>query len=257
MPATITPKALLIDIVKCVGCRACVGACLEEHGLRGDPDKVTGLGATALTALYARGDRFVRDLCRHCLEPSCASVCPSGALRKTAAGPVVYDAAQCLGCRYCVQACPFNVPKYEWDRPAPAVTKCDFCVARQSKGKPTACAEACPAEATVFGARDELIAEARRRIAAEPDTYHGHVWGETEVGGTSVLFLSPVPFSELGFPASASDVPPRLTHAALAKIPHVVSVGGAFLFGLWWITKRRDEVARAEAAALKENRHDA
>jgi formate dehydrogenase iron-sulfur subunit len=243
------PKALLIDIVKCAGCRACIGACMEEHGLRGDPDEVTGLSPTALTALHTRGDRFVRDLCRHCLEPSCASVCPVGALRKTAAGPVVYDPTECLGCRYCVQACPFNVPRYEWDRPSPAVTKCDFCVDRQARGKPTACAEACPAEATVFGPRDEMLAEARRRSAAAPQQYHDHVWGETEVGGTSVLFLSPVPLSELGFAAGAGEAPPRLTRAALTKIPHVVSVGGALLYGIWWITNRREEVARADAAA--------
>ena len=264
MLATNTPKALLIDVVRCIGCRACIGACMEEHGFQGDPDKVTRLSSKSLTALRTSGERFVRDLCRHCLEPSCASVCPVGALQKTAAGPVVYDATRCLGCRYCVQACPFNVPRYEWDRAVPAVTKCDFCVRRQAKGQPTACAEVCPAEATVFGTREELLAEAHRRIAAEPDKYYHHVWGETEVGGTSVLFLSPVPFEQLGFPTDLHEVLPELTRAALARIPHIVSVGGALLFGLWWITSRREEVARYEGARRaskattpEEEHHDA
>lgn len=241
------PMALLVDITRCIGCKACLGACMEEHGLSGDPEAVTGLSAQALTALAERGDLYVRELCRHCLEPSCASVCPVGALVKTPAGPVVYEADRCLGCRYCLQACPFNAPKYQWHEPVPAVVKCDFCAARQAKGRPTACAESCPAEANVYGPRDELLAEAHRRIAESPEQYVDHVYGESEVGGTSVLFLSPVAFEELGFPVGVRMAPlPELTEHALAKIPGIVSVGGALLFGIWWITQRREEVARAE-----------
>ena len=257
------PKALLIDITRCIGCKACVGACMEEHGLTGDPDKVVGLSARSLTALTKRGDLNVRELCRHCLTPSCASVCPVKAFTKTAAGPVVYDASRCLGCRYCMQACPFNVPKYTWDRPVPSVVKCDFCAARQAKGLPTACAEACPAEATVFGERDALIAEAHKRIAENPGTYYDHVYGEHEAGGTSMLFLSPVPFEELGFRVDLKQSPlPELTQAALGKIPGIATIGGSLLFGIWWITNRREEVARAEAAEAavkrqaKEDRHE-
>jgi formate dehydrogenase iron-sulfur subunit len=243
------PKALLIDTTRCIGCKACVGACMEEHGLQGDPDKVTGLSAHALTAVVTRGELNVRELCRSCLTPSCVSVCPVKAFQKTAAGPVVYEASRCMGCRYCMQACPFNVPKYEWNNPVPSVKKCDFCAARQAKGLPTACAEACPAEATVFGTREELLAEAHRRIAENPGTYFDHVYGETEAGGTSVLFLSPVPFEELGFRTDLRQSPlPELTQAALGKVPGIASVGGSLLFGIWWITHRREEVARAEAA---------
>lgn len=249
--ALVRSRALLVDITRCIGCRECVAACLVEHHLKGDAETVTRLSANALTALEDHGnERYVRKLCRHCLEPSCASVCPVKAFRKTAEGPVVYDASRCLGCRYCMQACPFNVPKYQWHAAVPAVVKCDMCAERLAAGKPTACAEVCPAEATIFGYRDELLAEAERRIAEHPDTYYPHVYGAEEVGGTSVLFLSPVPFEQLGFRTDlGTEALPDLTAAALGRIPAIVSVAGALLLGISWITRRREEVARAEGMA--------
>lgn len=257
---TTRPKALLIDLTRCVGCKECVAACLVAHDMPGDADSVTGLSDTALTALREQDGLYVRELCRHCVTPSCASVCPVEAFRKTPEGPVVYDASRCMGCRYCMQACPFGVPKYQWHNPVPAVVKCDFCASRQAEGKQTACAEACPEAATVFGFRDELLAEAHQRIADKPETYHPHVYGETEAGGTSVLFLSPVPFEQLGFPEVAGTPLPELTEAALSRIPGILSIGGALLFGIYWITHRREEVARAEQTApvakSEENHHD-
>lgn len=265
------PRAILIDITRCIGCNACVEGCMAAHGQTGDAAAVTDLSAENFTAVLSRGDVYVRRLCMHCETPSCASVCPVGAFEKTAAGPVLYDASKCLGCRYCMQACPFQVPRYEWTKRAPAVTKCDMCAERQAAGRVPACVESCPMEATVFGTRDELLAEAHRRIAESPDAYHPHVYGETEVGGTSVLFLSPVPFEELGFAVDLGDQPlPDLTGRALARVPDIVTVGGALLLGIWWITKRRDEVARVEgccapaaaaapapsATVIEEVRHD-
>lgn len=248
-PASTNPgaaRALLIDITRCIGCRACAAACKEIHGFPGEPED-TELSATAYTVLLDKGDdRYVRQLCMHCQDPSCASACPVGALRKTALGPVAYDAGRCLGCRYCMVACPFGVPKYEWRSAVPAVRKCDLCVARLEKGEVPACVEACPAEATVTGTRDELLAEAHRRIRENPGQYHTSVYGEHEVGGTSVLFLSPVPFEQLGFKAGLGNEPlPNLTWNALDKVPGVVSIGGAALFAIWWITHRREEVALA------------
>jgi formate dehydrogenase iron-sulfur subunit len=254
--ALVRPNALLIDLTRCVGCGACVEACLTEHGLDTDPATVTGLSANALTALVEKDGIYVRQMCRHCLTPSCASVCPVEAFTKTPEGPVVYDASRCMGCRYCMQACPFGVPKYEWNEPVPAVVKCDFCAPRQAAGKPTACTEACPAEATVFGPRDEMIAEAHRRLADDPEAYYPHVYGETEAGGTSMLFLSPVPFEQLGFPMFGAEPLPELTSAALAKIPGILTMGGVLLAGIWWITNRRDEVARAEHVAKAEPREE-
>jgi formate dehydrogenase iron-sulfur subunit len=242
------PRALLIDIVRCIGCRGCVAACKEAHSFPGS-EQETELSATAYTAMVDRGkDRYVRKLCMHCVTPSCVSVCPVGAFTKTALGPVTYDARKCLGCRYCMVACPFDVPRYEWAKVVPAVRKCDMCAERVAGGKPPACVEVCPAEATVAGTRDELLAEAHRRIAENPGVYFPQVYGETEVGGTSVLFLSPVAFEELGFKAGlGTQALPELTWNALEKIPGVVTIGGAMLFAIWWITHRREEVALAAA----------
>jgi formate dehydrogenase iron-sulfur subunit len=244
---TASPRGILVDITRCIGCRGCVAACKEIHSFPGS-DQETELSATAYTAMvdYA-DDRHVRKLCMHCVKPSCASVCPVGALSKTAEGPVTYDASKCLGCRYCMVACPFSVPRYEWASAVPSVRKCDMCAGRAAKGEVPACVEACPAEATIAGTREELLAEAHKRIAENPGAYHPQVYGETEVGGTSVLFLSPVPFEELGFKAGLGTTPlPELTWNALEKIPGVVTIGGAMLFAIWWITNRRDEVAAAE-----------
>jgi formate dehydrogenase iron-sulfur subunit len=150
-------------------------------------------------------------------------------------------------------ACPFNVPRYEWSRAVPAVRKCDMCADRFAQGQVPACVEICPAEATISGTREELLAEAHRRIAESPETYVSKVYGETEVGGTSVLFLSPVPFEELAFKVGLGTEPlPDLTWNALEKVPGVVTVGGAMLFAIWWITRRREEVAAAAAAGVEQ-----
>ncbi len=183
----IKDRALLIDITRCAGCRACMDACMESHGFTGDPYEIQELSANANTVVLEKGDYFVRRQCMHCLDPSCASVCPVGALQKTDEGPVVYDSSRCIGCRYCMQACPFSVPRYEWNRTVPSVVKCDGCIDRVRRGDNPACAEACPAEGTLAGTREELLREAHRRIEEDPDSYYPHIYGEKEVGGTSVL----------------------------------------------------------------------
>ena len=242
--------AMLIDLTRCIGCEACVWACKESNGLpRGTG--VTRLSSTTWSALERHRGVPVRRQCMHCLEPACASVCPVGALHKTPAGPVLYDADKCIGCRYCMVGCPFGVPKYEWDKPLPTVKKCLFCFEnRVSQGRQPACAEACPTGATLFGDRDELLQTARERLAAEPDKYVQRIYGEQEAGGTSILYLSSVPFEELGFKTTlASESYPGMTWEILSKLPNVVSVGGAVLAGIWWITGRRetlDQVRRGE-----------
>jgi formate dehydrogenase iron-sulfur subunit len=238
-------RALLIDTTLCVGCNACQDACkLENHLPEGEEKKLT---STAYTALEEHDGVYVRRMCQHCVEPTCASVCPVGAFTKTPEGPVLYDEGKCIGCRYCIQACPFQVPKYEWGSTYPRVQKCRFCADRLAKGLPTACAEACPTGATTFGDRDELIREAHKRIAAEPSKYVNKIYGVQEVGGTSILYLSGVPFEQLGFTTKLENmVLPMYTWNALSKIPSVVSVGGVFLYGIWWITNRRKEVQRTE-----------
>ena len=247
-------SALLFDAVQCAGSRRCVVACKEVHGfpVPDDPEEVRELDARTYTCMWEEEDYALRNLCRHCLDPACASVCPVGALHKTARGPVVYDVEKCIGCRYCMVACPFNIPRYEWDSPVPQVRKCDMCIDRQREGKQPACAEVCPEEATVFGTRAELLELARRRIRESPDEYDDHIYGEREVGGTSVLFLLPKNFASLGFdPRLGREPLPHLTWRVLSGLPHVSLGVAATLLGFWWITHRRNEVAQAEREAAR------
>jgi formate dehydrogenase iron-sulfur subunit len=245
MSTNTSSKAILIDITRCIGCHACDAACKQLHNFPPDPEPA--LSDTALTVVQEREGKFVRRLCMHCQDPACASVCPVGALEKTAAGPVVYQADRCIGCRYCMLACPFQVPAYQWDRVAPFVVKCDMCAQRVARGEQPACTEACPVGAAVFGSRAEMLAEAQKRIRENP-AYVPRIYGAEEVGGTSVLFLSDVPFEKLGFVTPPMQQPmPTLTATALGEVPTVVLVGGALLSALYWITQRRHEVALAEA----------
>jgi len=249
-----TAKAMLIDLTVCIGCNSCQEACKKENGLAEGEEK--SLSATAYTALEEHDGTYVRRLCQHCVSPTCASVCPVGAFTKTAEGPVLYDESKCIGCRYCMQACPFQVPRYEWDSTNPRVQKCKFCATRISKGLQPACAEACPTGATKFGDRDELIREAYQRIKASPEKYVDRVYGVEEVGGTSILYVTSVPFEKLGFKTEIQEsAMPVLTWNALSKIPGVVGVGGMLLFGIWWITNRRTEVQRIEREQRTQKNH--
>jgi formate dehydrogenase iron-sulfur subunit len=251
---TVEKKALLIDIAVCIGCNACQDGCKAENKLPEGAEKL--LSPTAFTALNEYDGKFVRRMCQHCEVPTCVSVCPVGAFTKTPAGPVLYDAEKCIGCRYCMQACPFRVPRYEWKSTRPRVQKCTFCYRRLAQGQQTACAEACPTGATKFGSRDELVLEAWRRIDTEPAKYVRKVYGQQDVGGTSVLYVSPVPFEQVGFDVHLSQSPmPLLTAKAMDKVPNVVTVGGVMLAGIWWITKRREEVSRHEHQDSKDREH--
>jgi formate dehydrogenase iron-sulfur subunit len=242
---------LLIDTTRCIGCNACVDACKEANAL---PQEVEPrLTARTWTVVEERGGVYVRHLCMHCEEPACASVCPVGALYKSEQGPVAYDESRCIGCRYCMVACPFGVPKYEWDSALPRVRKCIGCLGRVREGKQPACSEACPTGATLFGEREALLAEARGRLRERPEDYVQQIFGEREVGGTDVLVLASVPFAELGFPSGLPQAEmPSLTWQALSKIPNIVSVGGVALLGIWWLINRRMAMARLALQAAAE-----
>jgi formate dehydrogenase iron-sulfur subunit len=239
---------LLIDTTRCIACGACTAACKEQNNLPMPIEPSTT--AYTWTVVEQHAGVNVRRLCMHCEQPTCVSVCPVGALSKTPEGPVVYDSAKCIGCRYCIMACPFGVPKYQWDRALPIVGKCIMCAGRVTAGLPTACASVCPTGATLFGERGALVAEARSRISGQPSSYVDHIYGLEEAGGTSVLMLSSVPFSQLGL---RSDLPhrpiPLLTWQVLSKVPDFVMLAGVFLFGIHWITHRREEVRRIPAAS--------
>ncbi len=237
-------RALLVDVTRCVGCGACVEACQTANGH--PPHEASRFDQDTFTYLMDRGnDVYVRRLCMHCQQPTCVSVCPVAALQKTAAGPVTYDPSRCMGCRYCMIACPFGVPTYEWYSATPRVRKCEMCVGRGEKG--SACAEACPAEATIAGDRGVLLAEAKRRLAEDPGAYYQHVYGFDEAGGTSVLIIGPKSPEELGLPAMPGEGPlPDLTWRVLKHVPDVGVFGGVLLGGFWWLTKRKVDVAEAE-----------
>lgn len=243
-------NAILVDVTKCTGCEKCVAACVEENGC--DPrqaqvDRATtkdGLSENRFLSVPKVADgRFVRMSCMHCLEPACVSACLVGGLTKTPDGPVVYDADKCIGCRYCMLACPFHIPRYEWDEPVPFVKKCTMCFERQEEGKVPACVEACPNEALKFGDRDQLLAEAHRTIATGGNRYIDRVWGEEELGGTSVLYLSDVELGVTGWPAPETEAIPALTEPLIAKTPTIgLSVMGSLL-GINWVIRRRMRLA--------------
>jgi formate dehydrogenase iron-sulfur subunit len=231
-------KAILFDANSCVGCEACMEACQEKNGLPEEAGR--GLSASRYTNLEDHDDIYLRRMCMHCLEPSCASACPVGALHKTAEGPVVYDYEKCMGCRYCMVACPFHVPRYEWSSRLPRVHKCQMCPDRLAEGRPTACSEACPAEATIFGDRVDMIAEAWRRISQDPDSYAPHVYGLEEAGGTGVLVIGPQELLDAAFdPRVPLESLPEKTWVVLSQIPTAVGVAGCTMLGINWIIRRR------------------
>jgi formate dehydrogenase iron-sulfur subunit len=242
--------ALLIDVTRCTGCEQCVTACTQRNGLdlwSAETDRATtadGLSANRVsTVLKVDDGRFAKKACMHCLEPSCVSACLVGGLTKTPDGPVVYDRDKCIGCRYCMLACPFHIPRYEWDKTLPYMVKCDMCVDRLDKGEQPACVQACPNNALMFGDRDALLREAHGRIAKTPNRYHDHVWGEKEYGGTSVLYVSDVDLATLGWPAPDMPAIPSITEPLIHKTPLIGLTVAVGLVGLNWIVKRRNTIA--------------
>lgn len=242
--------AILVDVTECSGCERCVAACTEANGLdalRSEVDRATtrdGLSANRLSTIVQLDQgSFARKSCMHCIEPSCVSACLVGALSKTGDGPVVYDADKCIGCRYCMLACPFHIPRYEWEEKEPFVMKCDMCFdTLQSGGKPS-CVEACPNQVLTFGSRDSLIRIARERIKSQPGKYMDHIWGEKEYGGTSVLYIANEDLSKLDWPDLPSVPIPHLTEPLIATTPFVGLSVASGLLGINWIIRRRMKLA--------------
>jgi formate dehydrogenase iron-sulfur subunit len=237
---------ILVDVTRCIACEKCVIACVERNGL--DPylaehDRATisdGLSANRLsTVLKVSDSRFARKSCMHCLEPSCVSACLVGGITKAPEGPVIYDPAKCIGCRYCMLACPFHIPRYQWDKVIPFMVKCDMCYNRVTNERLPACVEACPEGALEFGKRDELLKIARTRLRQNPSDYIDHIWGEKEFGGTSVMYISDVDLAAIGWPTPEPEAIPELTEPLIHKTP-VIGLSVAFgLVGINWIIKRR------------------
>jgi formate dehydrogenase beta subunit len=248
--------AMLYDSTKCIGCKACQNACKDwndnppERGPDGLYDEPRELSADTWTLiqLYQEGDTrsFIKHQCMHCLDPACVSACPVHALEKTPQGPVTYDAKRCIGCRYCMVACPFDVPRFEWDETIPQIAKCTFCTDRLAVGDGPACAEACPTGALIWGTRRELLAEAQRRLTQNPDSYEG-LYGDDEAGGTSVLYLSHVPFEKVGLPDLGSESVPALSDTlAPILLPSIFLGGLAVLAGGRYLAGGHSEDDQAE-----------
>jgi formate dehydrogenase iron-sulfur subunit len=241
-----TAPAMLVDISRCVGCGNCQRSCGEANELAPTTEQMQGLSAETFTFVQPvnleNGQaRYVKRQCMHCLDAACASACPVAALHQSETGPITYRPDRCLGCRYCMVSCPFDVPRFEWEKGlTPEIRKCMFCFERQERGEQPACSANCPSGALKFGQRGNLLAEAHARIQASPNHYVNHVFGENEVGGTSWLYISDVPFEELGFRTDVSTRPiPAYTWDVMSKLPFVVGGLAVVLTGASVYTRRR------------------
>jgi formate dehydrogenase iron-sulfur subunit len=248
---------LLIDTTQCIGCWQCVDACVKVNNLGEDlparQDSPDGLSARRWSTIIEQpASHYVRKQCRHCLDPSCVSACPVGAMQKTAEGPVIYDSSRCMGCRYCMMACPFGIPRYQWDSLTPVVRKCTLCYERLQAGQLPACVGACPQKAVIFGSRADLLAEAHARLEASPARYVRKVYGEHDVGGTSVLYISDVPLDFLAYHGDPGRQPlPELTQIAMNMVPLVGLGVMALMSGTYWIIERRMRLMKANQISNK------
>jgi formate dehydrogenase beta subunit len=246
---------VLVDTTLCVGCRGCEAACSETNGLPPPPASDDVMDAPRDTAqqVFTVVNKtktedgkvvFAKKQCMHCQAPGCASACPVRAMDKLPSGPVVWDGSACLGCRYCMIACPFDIPKYEYESWNPRVRKCTFCADRQAKGLKPACTEVCPTGALTFGRRGQLLEEAKRRIYTSAGKYSSHIYGEHEAGGTSWLYIT-APDVDLAALALRTDVPkkpmPEHVAGALSAPPFVMTLWPPLLMGFYMFSKRREE----------------
>ncbi len=255
---------VLFDNTRCIGCRKCEDGCNKVNSLP-LPDqpfddlkvlaKKRRTNAKAYTVVnryerlnHPQGPLYRKIQCNHCLEPACASVCFVRAFTKTRIGAVTYDESVCVGCRYCMIACPFEIPAYEYDQAlTPRVMKCTLCYPRLTEGLLPGCVADCPTEALTYGKREDLLRIARERIHRFPERYVDHIYGEHEMGGTSWLYLSAVPFREVGMREDLGLTPaPELTAGALSGVPVVVAMWPVLLTGIYAISKRKDKIAGEE-----------
>ncbi len=248
---------ILTDISRCIGCRSCEVACGKANNMHvpqvekdGALNKIRKTSEKQLTVVNrfktSKGEFYVKKQCMHCWQPACASACLTNAMYKTKEGPIIWREEMCMGCRYCMVACPFEIPKYEYNSRNPKVQKCTMCFRRLEKGQLPACVETCPRGALTFGLKRDLMEIARTRIYRNPDRYEHHIYGEHEAGGTGWLYISPVPFNELGFKTDLGSEPyPGYTREFLYAVPGVLLVVPPLLYGLSQLTKRDEDVIPA------------
>jgi len=268
---------VLVDCTWCVGCRSCEKACNAANVdlPRQPPDafkdesvfqqqRRMDYGAYTVVNQHQDPDdpgksTYAKIQCMHCLYPACVSACIVGALTREPDGAVIYDASKCIGCRYCMAACPFQVPAYEYnDTLTPEVRKCTFCFqTRLSKGEMPACVQSCPMQVMTFGKRTELIRLAREKMRKHPGRYVPHIYGEMEVGGTAWMYLSGMPFQEMGFPKFGYHPVPGYTepiqHALFKWFLPPLALYGTLGGAMWFLKSRKK---RAEAESGEESTHE-
>lgn len=239
---------VLVDTTRCIGCRACEVACSEVHDMF-VPDvvndealeqqrKTSDKQWTVVNKFNTeKGDVFVKRQCMHCYQAACATACPTEAMKQMKGGPVIWRGNKCIGCRFCMVSCPFDIPKFEYGEWNPKLQKCTMCFERLEEGQKPACVEACPTDALMFGSRLKNLEVARHRIYSYPDKYVHHIYGEHEVGGTGYIYLSAVPFEQIGFRTDLGKRPyPEYTKEFLYAVPMILFGVPAFLLGLNTLT---------------------
>jgi Fe-S-cluster-containing dehydrogenase component len=229
---------MLYDATRCIGCKACVSACKEANNLPGNlydpPNDLNGYTKNIIKKYEGEPhDSFMKQQCMHCLDPACTRACMVGAFKKREFGIVTWDPGRCIGCRYCQVACPYNIPKFQWDTANPKIVKCELCnhiiadptTGELREGALPGCCEACPKEAVIFGKYEDLLADARDRIATHPERYYPKgspkIFGEHDGGGTQVLYLASVDFEKLGLPDLGDEPAGELAQ----KVQHGVYQG--------------------------------
>lgn len=278
---------VLHDTLRCIGCRRCEAACQKVNNLpmpekpftdlsvTNEKRRVTAYAWTVVNKYEVNGKPYFRKLqCFHCNDPACAAACFTKCYEKLPNGAVVYDGSQCVGCRYCMVACPFNVPGFQYDLAwDPLIQKCTFCEPRLKQGLLPGCVEACPMDALTFGRRSDLIKIARARMKANPGKYVDYIYGEHDAGGTAWLVIGPsagapaVPVDEplaagkeleqLGLDTGLGSQPmAEYTYGALGAVPMIVAFWPVLFGGAYAITKRREAMAKAEKDQAVQNVKD-
>ncbi|MEI8114848.1 MAG: 4Fe-4S dicluster domain-containing protein [Bacteroidia bacterium] len=245
---------VLYDSSRCVGCRTCEYECAKAHGLPEPLSEVAAVRKTDETCntvvntyQTSKGEVYIKRQCMHCNQPACAAACLTQAMHKNETGPVTWNGDKCMGCRYCMVSCPFDMPKFEFHSANPKIQKCDMCFDRQKAGEKPTCVTNCPNEALMYGTRRDLIKEARRRIYEKPDLYVDQIYGEHDAGGTGWLYIASVPFEELGMKTNLQQSSyPALTKGFLYSVPSVFVLFPTILLGIHQATKNNQHIKQEE-----------
>jgi formate dehydrogenase iron-sulfur subunit len=248
----------LIDASRCIDCRACLVACSAENNVPMDTTRIW-IKDSKVTGEFPNLEHYTAPFhCMHCTDPSCVSACTVGALEKNEDGIITYDNEACIGCRYCMYACPFEVPHFEWEHQFALITKCDLCVTRLGEGAAEpACAATCPTDAIQFGDHQEMLAMAHERIRNEPERYVDHVFGEHENGGTSTFYISPVPFDQLGFPTiETMESPAHFNRMATEEGTPIIAASAAIGMTGIYLALEHNSKKNGHKAEHAEEKHE-